>query len=77
MKRIKNLYLNEEKSFLKSKNYKFEEEARVVQDKNYSVDICFPNLMLIFEINGNQHYDLDSMQLKPYYQERDMILFLL
>lgn len=62
------------KNFLKSKNYKFEEEARVVQDRNYSVDICFPDLMLIFEINGNQHYDLDSMQLKPYYQERHDII---
>ena len=30
--------------------------------------------MLIFEINGNQHYDLDSMQLKPYYQERHDII---
>lgn len=58
------------KAFLKSKNYKFEEEARVVPDRNYSVDICFPDLMLIFEINGNQHYDLTNMQLKPYYQER-------
>lgn len=62
------------KNFLKSKNYKFEEEVRVVQDRNYSVDICFPDLMLIFEINGNQHYDLDSMQLKPYYQERHDII---
>lgn len=62
------------KNFLKSKNYKFEEEARVVPNKNYSVDICFPDLMLIFEINGNQHYDLDNMQLKPYYQERHDII---
>ena len=62
------------KSFLRSKNYKFEEEAKIVQDRNYSVDICFPDLMLIFEINGNQHYNLDSMQLKPYYQERHDII---
>lgn len=26
--------------------------------------------MLILEINGNQHYDLDKMELLPYYQKR-------
>lgn len=58
------------KDFLKTHNYKFEEEASVVPNRNYSVDICFPDLMLIFEINGNQHYDMKTMELKSYYQER-------
>lgn len=54
--------------------YEFEEEVKVVPDRNFSVDICFPNLMLIFEINGNQHYDLKTMELLPYYQERHNII---
>lgn len=62
------------KKFLKEKGYEFEEEVKVVPDRNFSVDICFPKLKLIFEINGNQHYDLKTMELLPYYQERHNII---
>ena len=62
------------KNFLREKGYEFEEEVKVVQDRNFSVDICFPKLKLIFEINGNQHYDLKTMELLPYYQERHNII---
>lgn len=58
------------KEFLRKSGYEFEEEVKVVPNRNFSVDICFPNLMLIFEINGNQHYNLKTMELLPYYQER-------
>lgn len=58
------------KQWLRDKNIDFEEEASVVQGKNYSADIVFPKAMLIVEVNGNQHYDLDKMELLPYYQKR-------
>lgn len=64
------------KAYLKEKGYTFEEEVEVVPNRHFSVDICFPDLMLVFEINGNQHYG-DDMELLPYYQERhDLIEFL-
>lgn len=58
------------KQWLKNKNIYFEEEVLVVPGKNYSADIVFPKAMLIVEINGNQHYNLDTMELLPYYQKR-------
>ena len=62
------------KEFLRKKGYKFEEEFKVIENRNFSADICFPNLMIIFEINGNQHYDMKTMELLPYYQERHNIM---
>ena len=35
----------------------------------FSADIAFPEKMIIFDINGSQHYDTNG-NLKPYYQER-------
>ena len=58
------------KNYLREKGYSFEEEVCVVPDRNYAVDICFKDFMLIIEINGNQHYDLEKQCLLPYYQER-------
>lgn len=58
------------KKYLRDRGYSFEEEVCVVPNRNYSVDICFKNLMLILEINGNQHYDLKNECLLPYYQKR-------
>ena len=58
------------KQWLRDNNIDFEEEVSVVPGKNYSVDIAFPKAMLIVEVNGNQHYDLDKMELLPYYQKR-------
>lgn len=55
---------------MRDRDIDFEEEALVVPGKNYSVDIAFPKAMLIVEINGNQHYNLDTMELLPYYQKR-------
>jgi very-short-patch-repair endonuclease len=39
----------------------------------FSVDIAFPDRRIIWEINGNQHYEKDGT-LKPYYQERHDLL---
>ena len=72
--KLKSKPCEEFKKFLKEKGYDFLEEVSVVKDRNYSVDICFPNLMLILEINGNQHYDLLKGCLKPYYQERHDVI---
>lgn len=58
------------KQWLRDNNIDFEEEVSVVPGKNYSVDIAFPKAMLIVEVNGNQHYDLNKMELLPYYQKR-------
>lgn len=72
--KLKSKPCEEFKKFLKDRGYSFLEEVSVVENRNYSVDICFPNLMLILEINGNQHYDLTKGCLKPYYQERHDII---
>lgn len=69
-KKFKSKPCEQFKQFLKEKGYNFLEECEVVPGKHYSVDICFPDLMLIFEINGNQHYNMKTMELMPYYQER-------
>jgi len=57
------------KVYLRSLGMHFEEEAVVSNERNYSVDILFPQRNLILEINGNQHYDKEG-KLTPYYQER-------
>lgn len=72
--KFKSIPCEDLKDFLRKKGYKFEEEVKIVPNRNFSADICFPNLMLIFEINGNQHYDLKTMELLPYYQERHNLI---
>lgn len=44
-----------------------------VEGRYFSVDIAFPDRKIIWEINGNQHYEKDG-SLKPYYQERHDLL---
>lgn len=44
-----------------------------VEGRFFSVDIAFPDRQVIWEINGNQHYEKDG-SLKPYYQERHNLL---
>ncbi len=62
------------KGFLTEKDIKFQPEYDpVIQDRYFSVDIAFPDRMIIWEINGNQHYERDGT-LKPYYQERHDLL---
>lgn len=58
------------KELLRSKNYQFLEEVRVLSDRNYLVDILLPDRNVIIEVNGNQHYTNDGKSLLPYYQER-------
>lgn len=57
------------KTILKENNYEFLEEFTPNFDKNYSIDIAFPEKMIGIEINGNQHYERDGT-LKKYYQDR-------
>lgn len=65
---------NDLKKFLRDQNYFFIEESSIIPDRNFAVDICFPDKMIVIEVNGNQHYDLNTMELKPYYKERHDII---
>lgn len=61
------------KNKLRDANISFVEEYSPLEERHYSVDICFPDEMIAIEVNGNQHYNNDGL-LTPYYQERhDMI----
>ena len=57
------------KAYLRSKNIDFVEEYSHSSERHYAIDVCFPNLKIGIEINGNQHYNSDGT-LKDYYQER-------
>lgn len=57
------------KTKLKNNNITFLEEFSPLKDRYYSIDICFPNIKIGIEINGNQHYNSDK-SLKKYYQDR-------
>jgi len=46
------------------------EEMNVSSDRNFSIDIAFPQYKIGIEINGNQHYNNDGT-LKEYYKERN------
>ena len=63
------------KDFLISKNIDFTPELQPLLHKNryFSMDITFPEKMIAWEINGNQHYDTNS-DLKPYYQTRHELI---
>jgi hypothetical protein len=65
---------NDLKKFLRSNNYSFVEEASIIPNRNFAVDICFPDKMIVVEVNGNQHYDTATMELSSYYQERHDII---
>lgn len=62
------------KEFLKSNNYSFIEEASIIPNRNFTVDICFPDKLIVVEVNGNQHYDTTTMELTSYYRERHDII---
>lgn len=49
-------------------------EAKVVEHRNFSIDICFPSIKLCLEVNGNQHYKPATLELKDYYLEREKII---
>lgn len=58
------------KQRLRENGYQFFEEQGILGcDKNYSLDIFFPQIKVAIEVNGNQHYDRFG-DLLPYYQER-------
>lgn len=57
------------KQFLKDSGIVFVEEWNPLEDRNFSIDIAFPDIKLGIEINGNQHYNKDG-SLAPYYQQR-------
>lgn len=57
------------KRILRQYNFNFIEEFTPTFDRNYSIDIVFPEKMIGIEINGNQHYERDG-KLKKYYQDR-------
>lgn len=57
------------KSYLDEKNIKYVAEFKPLYNRQFSIDIAFPDLKIGIEINGNQHYDNEG-KLKPYYQER-------
>ena len=57
------------KKYLTENDYEFLEEYSPIPDRQFSIDIVFPHLMIGLEINGNHHYD-NTGKLKPYYQER-------
>lgn len=65
---------NDLKEFLRFNNYSFIEEASIIPNRNFAVDICFPDKMIAIEVNGNQHYDTTTMELSSYYQERHDII---
>jgi hypothetical protein len=62
------------KDFLKAEGLEFTPEAMpLYPDRNFAVDIAFPEKKICIDINGNQHYNSDKT-LKPYYQERKDLL---
>lgn len=65
---------NDLKEFLRTNNYSFIEEASIIPNRNFAVDICFPDKMIVVEVNGNQHYDTTTMELSSYYKERHDII---
>jgi hypothetical protein len=61
------------KEFLREENILFVEEWIPLTDRNFSIDIAFPDIMFGIEVNGNQHYNSDGT-LKSYYQERHQLI---
>ena len=57
------------KKILRENNFSFIEEFTPNCERNYSIDIVFPEKMIGIEINGNQHYERNG-KLKQYYQDR-------
>ncbi len=59
------------KQRLREENIFFQEELpNLVPDRFFSPDIVLPQFNLIIEVNGNQHYESGTNNLKPYYLKR-------
>lgn len=56
------------------KNIHWIDEAIIIKDRNYSIDICFPQIKLCIEVNGNQHYKKGTLILEDYYQNRENLI---
>lgn len=57
------------KKKLEENGIPFTSELTPLKNKNYSIDIAFPNEKIGLEINGNQHYKRNG-ELMPYYKQR-------
>jgi len=57
------------KEVIKKMGINYIEEMRVSNERKFRADISLPEYGIIFEINGNQHYEKDGT-LNKYYQER-------
>lgn len=63
------------KDFLRKYNIEFEAEfSPNLEDRHFSIDIAILNKKIAFEVNGSQHYDSKTGNLKPYYQDRQEVL---
>jgi len=63
------------KDLLNKNGYKFESEFKPLKNRQFSIDIAFPNKKLGIEVNGNQHYeDLSCMKLSSYYENRHNLI---
>ena len=59
------------KEILRHKGIEFVEEYNPIEERMFSVDIAFISKRVIFEVNGNQHYeDVKTEKLAQYYKER-------
>lgn len=63
------------KKYLNSIGLKYVSEYDTYEEtnRNFSIDIAFPDIKIGIEINGNQHYNKDGT-LKKYYQKRHDII---
>lgn len=72
--KFKSIPCEKVKEILTSKGISFVPEFPPnVEGRSFAVDIAFPDRKIIWEINGNQHYEKDG-SLKAYYQERHDLL---
>ena len=62
------------KKRLRDAGYHFVEEFMpLYPERNFSIDIAFPDKKIGVEINGEQHYNRDGT-LKDYYRKRNRLL---
>jgi hypothetical protein len=68
--KLKSVPCEKVKEWLKSKNIEFISDYNIPEsDRNFAIDIAFPDKKIGIEINGNQHYNKDGT-LADYYQKR-------
>lgn len=63
------------KSYLEYKNIRYVPEYNCydICNRNFSIDIAFPDIKIGIEVNGNQHYNPDGT-LSDYYKERHNLI---